>query len=152
VKLPGPINLKADSGVILLKRIRAMMASEEGVQARLDQFVNAIAQVMKINVASIYLRSGDELELCATKGLKQEAVHQTRLKLGEGLVGRVAQSAKLLNLAEAQDHPDFAFKPETGEERFHSFLGVPLLRGGRNLGVLVVQSKKARIFDEAEAC
>jgi phosphotransferase system enzyme I (PtsP) len=126
------------------------MASEEGVQARLDQFVNAIAHAMKINVASIYLRAGNELELCATKGLKQEAVHKTRMKLGEGLVGRVAQSAKLLNLAEAQDHPDFALKPETGEERFHSFLGVPLLRGGRNLGVLVVQSKKARIFDEAE--
>jgi phosphotransferase system enzyme I (PtsP) len=150
VKLPGPIHLKADPGASLLKRIRALMASEEGVQARLDQFVNAIAGSMKINVASIYLRAGQELELCATKGLKKTAVHKTRLKMGEGLVGRVAASAELLNLAEAPDHPDFAFKPETGEEKFHSFLGVPLLRGGRNLGVLVVQSRKARSFTEAE--
>lgn len=150
MKLPGPIHLKADAGAGLLKRIRTLMASEEGVQSRLDQFVNAIAATMKINVASIYLRSGEELELCATKGLKQSAVHETRLKMGEGLVGRVAQSAEILNLAEAPSHPDFAYKPETGEAKFHSFLGVPLLRGGRNLGVLVVQSRRARVFTEAE--
>lgn len=150
MKLPGPIQLKSDPGASLLKRIRILMANEGGVQERLDQFVKVIASSMRINVASIYLRDGDELELCATKGLKQEAVHQTRMKLNEGLVGRVATSAKLLNLAEAPDHPDFSYRPETGEERFHSFLGVPLLRGGRNLGVLVVQSRKARTFEEAE--
>ncbi len=105
---------------------------------------------MKVNVASIYLRSGDDLELCATKGLKQSAVHSTRLSLNEGLVGYVARRAKLLNLAEASDHPDFVFKEETGEQRFQSFLGVPLLRGGRNLGVLVVQGKRARVYSEAE--
>ena len=150
MKLPGPIQRKSDPGASLLKGIRVLMANEEGVQARLDQFVKLIASAMRINVASIYLRDGDELELCATKGLKQEAVHKTRMRLDEGLVGRVATSAKLLNLAEAPDHPDFSYRPETGEERFHSFLGVPLLRGGRNLGVLVVQSRKARIFNEAE--
>ena len=150
MKLPGPIQRKSDPGSSLLKRIRVLMANEEGVQARLDQFVKVIVSSMRVNVASIYLRAGQELELCATKGLKQEAVHKTRMSLDEGLVGRVAKSAKLLNLAEAPDHPDFSFRPETGEEKFHSFLGVPLLRGGRNLGVLVVQSRKARIFDEAE--
>lgn len=150
MKLSGPKQRKSDPGAGLLKRIRLLMAHEEGVQARLDQFVKVIANTMRINVASIYLRDGNELELCATKGLKKEAVHLTRIKLDEGLVGRVATSAKLLNLAEAPDHPEFSYRPETGEEKFHSFLGVPLLRGGRNLGVLVVQSRKSRTFNETE--
>ncbi|MCF6275308.1 MAG: GAF domain-containing protein, partial [Robiginitomaculum sp.] len=150
IKIPGPISIKSDPGVVLLKRIRALMASEAGVQTRLDKFAKIIAASMKVNVASIYLRAGDDLELCATKGLKQSAVHTTRLSINEGLVGYVARRAKLLNLAEASDHPDFAFKEETGEQRFHSFLGVPLLRGGRNLGVLVVQGKRARVYSEAE--
>jgi len=126
------------------------MASEEGVQERLDSFVKVISSAMKVNVASIYLRAGDDLELCATKGLKKTAVHTTRLSLNEGLVGNVARRAKLLNTAEASEHPDFVFKEGIGEERFHSFLGVPLLRGGRNLGVLVVQGKRARVYSEAE--
>ena len=150
IKIPSPISIKSDPGIVLLKRIRALMASEAGVQMRLDKFVKIIAASMKVNVASIYLRSGDDLELCATKGLKQSAVHSTRLSLNEGLVGYVARRAKLLNLAEASDHPDFVFKEETGEQRFQSFLGVPLLRGGRNLGVLVVQGKRARVYSEAE--
>lgn len=150
MKIPGPISIKSDPGVILLKRIRALMAREDGVQARLDNFVKVISASMKVNVASIYLRSGDDLELCATKGLKKIAVHTTRLGMNEGLVGNVARRAKLLNLAEASEHPDFSFKEETGEQRFHSFLGVPLLRGGRNLGVLVVQGKRARVYSEAE--
>lgn len=134
----------------MLKRIRVLMANEEGVQERLDHFVKVIASAMKVNVSSIYLRRGNVLELCATKGLKQSAVHQTQLALDEGLVGRVASRARPLNLANAPKHPNFAYRPETGEDKFHSFLGVPLLRGGRNLGVLVVQSKKTRTFNEAE--
>ena len=144
------IPLKADPTLGLLKRIRALMATEEDVQTRLDSFVKVISQSMKVNVCSIYLRSGDALELCATKGLKQEAVHTTKIPLSEGLVGNVARNARLLNLAKAPEHSDFSFRPETGEQKFNSFLGVPLLRGGRNLGVLVVQSKKAREFSELE--
>ena len=142
--------LKPEPGGGLLKRIRALMASEADVQTRLDNFVKLISQSMKINVCSVYLRSGDELELCATKGLKQEAVHTTRMRLDEGLVGHVARSARLLNLAKAPEHPDFSYRPETGEEKFQSFLGVPLLRGGRALGVLVVQNKKARHYTEGD--
>ena len=150
MKLSNPINIKSDPGIILLKRIRALMASEDGVQERLDKFVKIIAASMKVNVASIYLRAGDDLQLCATKGLKQSAVHTTRLSLNEGLVGNVARRAELLNLAEASEHPDFSFQEGIGEERFQSFLGVPLLRGGRNLGVLVIQNKRARVYSEAE--
>lgn len=151
MRLPGAIGQRGESaGTSLLKRIRVLMARDDNVQSRLDQFVRVIASSMKVNVVSIYLRAGDELELCATRGLKQSAVHQTRLKLSEGLVGRVARRAKVLNTANAPDHPDFSYRPETGEDKYQSFLGVPLLRGGRNLGVLVIQNRRARTFSELE--
>ncbi|WP_017932388.1 phosphoenolpyruvate--protein phosphotransferase [Robiginitomaculum antarcticum] len=135
----------------LLRRIRALMQSEVAVQARLDQFVEVIAAHMQADVASIYLqRGGGSLELCATEGLDKVAVHKTRLESGQGLVGQVAYTARPLNLAEAKDHPMFAYKPETGEDKFRSFLGVPILRGGRTLGVLVIQSINARSFNEVE--
>jgi len=135
----------------LMRAIRAAMAGTESVQVRLDDFVSAISSSMRVNVASIYLlRKGDELELSATKGLKRSAVHKTRMKPGEGLVGHVALTARPLNLADAPSHPLFSYRPETGEDPYKSFLGVPILRGGRTLGVLVVQSKEDRIFSEDE--
>ncbi len=131
--------------------IRKAMAGTESVQERLDGFVVAIVESMQTNVSSIYLlRKGDELELSATQGLKKSAVHKTRLKPGEGLVGHVAVTAKPLNLADAPSHPLFSYRKETGEDPFKSFLAVPILRGGRTLGVLVVQSKDKRSFNENE--
>ncbi len=127
------------------------MAGTESVQERLDHFVDAITDSMKVKVASIYLkRPGGDLELSATRGLKKSAVHKTLMKRGEGLVGHVSQTARPLNLADAPAHPLFSYRPETGEEKFSSFLGVPVLRGGRTLGVLVVQSEQARNFNEDE--
>jgi phosphotransferase system enzyme I (PtsP) len=135
----------------LMRAIRAAMAETESVQERLDDFVDAITKAMGVKVTSIYLfRQGKDLELSATKGLKKSAVHKTRLKPGEGLVGHVALTARPLNLADAPSHPLFSYRPETGEDPFKSFLGVPILRGGRVLGVLVVQSKFARSFTEDE--
>jgi len=130
--------------------IRKAMQGTESVQERLDDFVAAISTSIKVNVASIYLIRGNskDLELSATQGLKKSAVHKTRLKRGEGLVGHVALTAKPLNLADAPSHPLFSYKKETGEDPFKSFLGVPILRGGRVLGVLVVQSLEAREFNE----
>ena len=135
----------------LMRAIRAAMEGTESVQERLDDFVQAISKAMRVKVASIYLfRQGEDLELSATQGLKKSAVHKTRLKPGEGLVGHVALTARPLNLADAPSHPLFSYRPETGEDPFNSFLGVPILRGGRTLGVLVVQSRKARLFNEEE--
>ncbi len=135
----------------LMRAIRAAMAGTESVQERLNDFVAAISNSMRVKVASIYLlRAGEELELSATKGLKKSAVHKTRMKPGEGLVGHVALTARPLNLADAPSHPLFSYRPETGEDPFKSFLGVPILRGGRTLGVLVVQSEEAREFNEEE--
>ncbi|KAF0125837.1 MAG: phosphotransferase system enzyme I PtsP [Xanthobacteraceae bacterium] len=102
-------------------------------------------------VCSVYvLRVDSTLELYATQGLNREAVHHTVMRAGEGLVGLVAQTAESLNLSDAQEHPSFSFKPETGEEIFHSFLGVPILRGGNTLGVLVVQNRAHRRYEEDE--
>jgi phosphotransferase system enzyme I (PtsP) len=135
----------------LLKRLRDLMAGGGSGQERLNQTVRIIAGDMVAEVCSIYMvRPGDVLELFATEGLKQEAVHKTRLAIGEGLVGDIAAHARPLALADAQSHPLFAYKPETGEEIFHSLMGVPILRGGRVLGVLVVQNRSFREYDEEE--
>ena len=135
----------------LLGRLRDTMASDVAGQARLDRITHLIADSMKTEVCSIYLfRDTDTLELCATEGLKPEAVHQTRMRLGEGLVGRVAKTGKPVNSANAPAEPGFRYMPETGEERFSSLLGVPIQRLGEKLGVLVVQSKDARQFSSDE--
>lgn len=135
----------------LMRAIREAMAGTESVQERLNDFVDAITDAMKVAVATIYLRRpSGELELSATRGLKKSAVHKTLMQPGEGLVGHVVQTARPLNLADAPAHPLFSYRPETGEEKYYSFLGVPILRGGRTLGVLVVQSEERRIFNEEE--
>ncbi|CAN7258163.1 phosphoenolpyruvate--protein phosphotransferase [Pararhizobium sp. LjRoot235] len=139
---------------VLLKRLRELMAEPLEPQERLDQIVRQIAQNMVAEVCSVYvLRSDGVLELYATEGLNPGAVHLAQLQMGQGLVGTIAASARPLNLSDAQAHPAFTYLPETGEEIYHSFLGVPILRTGRSLGVLVVQNKASRTYrdDEVEA-
>src|SRR3546814_16186205 len=96
------------------------------------------------------MRSGDVLELFATKGLKPAAVHKTRMQLNQGLVGLIAAQARPVALADAQSHPNFAYFPETGEEVYQSLMGVPHMRGGRVPGVLVVQHRTQRHYTEEE--
>ncbi len=135
----------------LLRRLRDTLAVPGRGQDRLDQITHLIADSMRTEVCSIYLfRDPDTLELCATEGLKPDAVHKTRMKLGEGLVGRVARSGLPVNTADAPSEKGFRYMPETGEELFSSFLGLPIQRVGEKLGVLVVQSKTARQFSEDE--
>ena len=135
----------------LLGRLRDTLAEEDPAQARLDRITHLIADSMGAEVCSIYLfRDSDTLELCATEGLKPESVHQTRLRVGEGLVGRVAKTAEPVNTAEAPSTHGFRYMPETGEELYSSFLGIPVQRLGETLGVLVVQSKDRRVYSEDE--
>ena len=127
------------------------MAGDAPAQVKLDMVVRIIAASMVAEVCSIYLRrAGGELELFATEGLASDAVHVTRLKSGEGLVGEIVRLGRPLNLSDAPNHPAFAYRPETGEDPYHSFLGVPLLRGGRPIGVLVVQNRTERTYGEEE--
>jgi len=137
---------------LLLSRLRALMANQAQDPKRLDRVVELIANTMVADVCSIYLRSEDEsLLLMATRGLRPEAVGRTRMKENEGLVGLVSATARPLRLTDAFSHPRFSYRPETGEDPFHSFLGVPILRGGRVLGVLVVQNRTERAYDDEEA-
>src|SRR3974390_807771 len=136
---------------VLLRRLREVMAEPVSAQERLDKVVVLIAANMVAEVCSVYvLRVDGTLELYATEGLKREAVHQTVMKADEGLVGLVASEANPINLSEAQAHPAFSYRPETGEEVYHSFLGVPILRAGNTLGVLVVQNRARRTYTEEE--
>lgn len=135
----------------LLGRLRDTMATEAAGQERLDHITHIIADSMGTEVCSIYLfRDEETLELCATEGLNPEAVHQTRMRLGEGLVGRVAKRGTTMNTADAPSEPGFRYMAETGEEIYSSFLGVPIQRLGDKMGVLVVQSKTAREFSADE--
>ena len=135
----------------LLRRLRSIMAGSGTPQERLDRIVRVVAAEMVAEVCSAYvMRAGEVLELFATEGLRSEAVHRTRLRVGEGLVGVIAATARPLALADAQAHPDFAYRPETGEEVYHSLMGVPILRSGRVLGVLVVQNRTPRHYTEDE--
>jgi len=135
----------------LLGRLREVMASSDAGQARLDRITHLIADSMGTEVCSVYLfRDAETLELCATEGLKPEAVHMTRMRLGEGLVGRVARTGRVVNTPNAPAEKGFRYMPETGEERYSSFLGIPVQRLGESMGVLVVQSRDAREFSADE--
>jgi len=136
---------------VLLKSLRQAMAQPGGGQQRLDTIVKLIATNMVAEVCSVYLKRDEEnLELCATEGLNPGAVHKSRLKVGEGLVGRIARSGDPVNSKDAEHEPGFLYLPETGEEAYRSFLGVPIQRLGKVLGVLVVQNRAGRHYDEAE--
>lgn len=137
---------------MLLRQLRETMAEPLASQQRLDKIVDLIAANMRADVCSFYvLRDDGALELFATHGLKAESVHLTTLRLGEGLVGLIAAEAEPLSLDDAPSHPAFAYRPETGEDKYSSFLGVPVLRAGQTLGVLVVQNAARRHYGEDEA-
>jgi phosphotransferase system enzyme I (PtsP) len=136
---------------LLLRRLREIMAEQTSAQMRLDKLVTVIASNMVAEVCSIYLRrAGKILELFATEGLNRAAVHTTRLKEGEGLVGMVSETAEAVNLSDAPADPHFSYRPETGEDPFKAFLGVPIVRGGQVFGVLTVQNKAERVYAEEE--
>jgi phosphotransferase system enzyme I (PtsP) len=136
---------------VLLRRLREVMAEPVSAQERLDKIVVLIAANMVAEVCSVYvLRVDSTLELYATEGLNRAAVHRTVMRADEGLVGLVASQATAINLSNAQAHPAFSYRPETGEENYHSFLGVPVLRAGNTLGVLVVQNRARRTYSEEE--
>src|SRR3954464_13107378 len=136
---------------VLLRRLREVMAEPVSAQERLDKIVVLIAANMVAEVCSVYvLRVDNTLELYATAGLNPDAAPQPGRRAHEGLVGLVSSEATPLNLNDAQSHPAFSFRPETGEEIYHSFLGVPILRAGNTLGVLVVQNRAKRTYVEEE--
>lgn len=140
----------ASSAREILTGLHEIMAKRGSAQSKLDRVVDLIAEAMGSDVCSIYLLRDNFLELFATHGLRKEAVHVTRMRMGEGLVGTIASEGRILNLAEAADHPSFAYRPETGEERFHSFAGIPIVRLESPIGVLAVQHADPRRYEDVE--
>ncbi|MDF0486944.1 phosphoenolpyruvate--protein phosphotransferase [Sphingomonas sp. H39-1-10] len=134
----------------ILVRLHDVMASRTPAQAKLNSVVQIVGEAMASEVCSIYLLRDGLLELFATRGLAQEAVHVTKLAPGEGLVGTIANNVETLNLDEAASHPDFAYRPETGEDKYHSFAGVPIIRRERAVGVLCVQHADPHRYDDVE--
>jgi phosphotransferase system enzyme I (PtsP) len=134
----------------ILVRLHDVMAARTTAQAKLDSVVRIIGESLDSEVCSIYLLREGLLELYATRGLDQLAVHVTKLAMGEGLVGTIAKNVETLNLDEAAAHPDFAYRPETGEDEFHSFAGVPIIRRERAVGVLAIQHVDPRKYDDVE--
>ncbi|HTN41829.1 MAG TPA: GAF domain-containing protein, partial [Asticcacaulis sp.] len=117
--IPKSVAVRGQRG--LLRQIRETMEEGQSAQARLDTVVRIIASSMVAEVCSIYLRrTSEELELFATEGLNADAVHKTRMRLSEGLVGEVARAGVPLNLMDATSHPSFSYRPETGEDPFKS--------------------------------
>ena len=136
---------------ILLQRLKQTLAEQGEAQARLNEIVKLIATSMESEVCSIYLRRTDDvLELYATEGLFTSAVHYSELKLGQGLVGKIAENAEPINTSKVAKTKGFRYLPETGEERFKSFLGVPIQRLGKVLGVLVIQNLNEREYTDDE--
>ncbi len=140
----------ANSARTILTSLHEVMAARTHAQAKLNQVVETIGEALDSEVCSIYLLRGGMLELYATRGLNQAAVHVTRLGVGEGLTGTIAQNIETLNLDEAAKHPEFQFRPETGEDKFHSFAGVPIVRRERAVGVLAVQHVDPRRYEDVE--
>ena len=134
----------------ILTRLHEVMASRLHAQGKLSQVVDIIGEALNSEVCSVYLLRQSMLELFATRGLNQAAVHVTRLGIGEGLTGTIARNIETLNLAEAATHPEFQYRPETGEEKFHSFAGVPIVHRARAIGVLTVQHVEPRRYEEVE--
>lgn len=148
--MTSPERSAAAAARTILTRLHEVMASRSTAQAKLNAVVDAIGGGLDSEVCSVYLLREGMLELFATRGLAQEAVHVTRMAIGEGLVGVIAEKADTLNLAEAASHPDFSYRPETGEEKYHSFAGVPIVRRERAVGVLCVQHSDPRRYDDIE--
>ncbi len=134
----------------ILTRLHDVMAARSSAQQKLNEVVEIIGSALNSEVCSVYLRREGVLELFATRGLNQSAVHVTKLALGEGLTGTIAANVEMLNLDEAAAHPDFQYRPETGEEKFHSFAGVPIVRRERAIGVVCVQHVEPRKYDDVE--
>ncbi|HEX8381993.1 MAG TPA: phosphoenolpyruvate--protein phosphotransferase [Sphingomonas sp.] len=144
-----PLSAAASAREILV-RLHDVMAARSPAQAKLNQVVQIVGEAIGGEVCSIYLLREGVLELYATRGLAEEAVHVTKLAMGEGLVGTIAKNSEILNLDEAASHPAFAYRPETGEERYHSFAGVPVIRRERAVGVLAVQHAEPRAYADVE--
>ncbi len=136
----------------ILRRIVQEVGTATHLDEALSIIVHRVKQAMTVDVCSVYVHDKDhgKLVLMATDGLRPGSVGKVQLSLSEGLVGLVAERRELVNLEDAPLHPRYRYFPETGEELYHAFLGVPVVHARQVLGVLVAQQRDCRLFDEDE--
>ncbi|GAM11703.1 phosphoenolpyruvate-protein phosphotransferase [Geobacter sp. OR-1] len=139
-------------GLRTLEDISGLILHSHDLQETLDNIVNLVAKRMNTEVCSIYLleNDGETLTLQASKGLSKTSIGKITMKISEGLTGLVIEHRGVVNIENAPDHPRFKYFKETGEEKFASFLGVPLFERKTPVGVIVVQTREARIFTQHE--
>jgi len=135
-----------------LRHIVQEVNAAEGLDDALEIIVRRVREAMGTEVCSVYMRDNGSGRFIfrATEGLNQEQVGVASLAPGEGLVGLVAEREEPVNLENAENHPSFQFLPDLGEERYHAFLGVPIIHQRDVLGVLIVQQAQRRRFDESD--
>ena len=135
----------------ILKKLRQVTEGQDEVSVKLSKIICIIAEETNSDAASIYVAVDENyLELFATCGLNETAEHKLTIRYGEGLIGEIAKTARSLTAADATKHPKFSLKTELSEEEYHAFLGVPLIRWSRAIGVLAVQKKEAYDYSNAE--
>lgn len=146
----GPV--RSRHGLRLLEHVSTLIGESENLQETLDSVVQVVAERMHTEACSVYLldESATTLTLWATTGLERSSVGRVRMKISEGLTGLVIETMQPVAVPDAPVHPRFKFFPETHEERYHSFLGVPVLERRAPLGVLVVQTLRRRQFTADE--
>lgn len=136
----------------LLQRIIQEVNSTADHGGALEIIVHRVKKALRVDVCSVYLvpPGTTELLLMATDGLNPECLYNVRIDFNEGLVGLVAQRAEPINLEDAPSHPRYKYFPQTGEERYRAFLGIPIIQHRKILGVLVVQQTECRRFDDEQ--
>lgn len=139
-------------GVTTLEDISALILQSHDLDETLHNVVNLVARRTRTDVCSIYLLDPDQetLRLRASKGLSRRAIGKVTMRIGEGLTGMAARERHAIAIEEPQEHPSYRYFKETGEERYHSFLGVPLFDRSHPLGVIVLQTRAVRQFSKDE--
>ncbi len=149
---PHKANHRRYPHLTILEDIRALISHSHDLQETLNSIVGIVAERTQTEVCSLYIldRLTQRLTLLATVGLDRESIGKVSMGINEGLTGLVIERMKPVMVTDALAHPRYKYFPETGEERFHSFLGVPLIESKRPLGVLVVQTSRRRQFSRDE--
>jgi phosphotransferase system enzyme I (PtsP) len=138
--------------VTLLADVAEIVSRSHDLDETLSNVVELVAKRLDTDVCSLYLAGSDleMLRLSATVGLHKDAVGRVELRLDEGLVGLAAERREPVVFERAREHPRYKYFPETGEERFESLMAAPLIVRGRALGVLSVQTRVRRHFDQSD--
>jgi phosphotransferase system enzyme I (PtsP) len=147
-----PTSPKSLPHLTILEDISTLISHSHDLEETLNQIAAIVAVRMGSEVCSIYIfdQRKTRLTLCATEGLDKESVGKVSMGIGEGLTGLVLEQMKPVMVVDALAHPRYKYFPETHEEHFHSFLGVPLIEKKTPLGVLVVQTSRRRQFSRDE--